>query len=297
MQKIVIENKPSRQYDYVSYLVTKMPRLVTYRSKRAVARYLQKLQKSGKSKENFGANCRFCVDYHVTDICGIKTYILNPKGKNTIVYLHGGAYVNTPTRHHMNFAGDIGKMTNCKVLVPYYPLAPFADVTQAIKALVDFATQQKDNFVLLGDSAGGGIVFSLLYKLEQLGLQDKVVCSVALSPCLDFSIDGSEQVKDRMLSKRALWKIAKFWCGDLSPKDPLVSPARANFKTNIKALIIVGGREALKVDAQEFLQNNFSHDITYVEYINMEHDFALYPVPERSECLNRISKYILDNIK
>lgn len=297
MQKIIIDDKPSWRYNFISYFVCKMPRLVTYRSNKAVSKYLQKLQKSGKSKENFGENCKFCVDNCIKDICGLKTYILNPSGKNTIIYLHGGAYINRPTKYHMNFAGDIGKLTNSKVLVPYYPLAPFANVTQATNLLKQLVTEQTSNVVLLGDSAGGGLVFSLLYALEQAGLTSKVICSVALSPWLDLSLNaGEEKVSDRMLSKAAVGEIANYWCGNLSPKDPLASPARANFKTAIKAMVIVGGREALKVDAEELILANPNQDITYVEYTNLEHDFALYPVPERKECIERISKYILDNI-
>lgn len=289
MKQITIDNKPSFGYNFISYFASRMPRLKAYQSTKKLDAAIKNAVKRG-TKQNFSEHKKF-GDSVVTTIADLKTYILNPNGKNTIVYLHGGAFINRPTKYHVNFALKIAKQTDSKLYMPYYPLAPNSNVQDCLGALLHFANSIEDNFVLLGDSAGGGLIFSLQYFLVEHNLGNRVLALVAVSPWLDMRVELAEKQTDRMLNRAVVKQISMLWKGDLSLSHPYCSPAAINYD-NLNALIIVGGKEALINDSNQLLSNNKNCNITLVNYLFLEHDFAIYPVPESKSAIKTIVEYI-----
>ena len=89
------------------------------------------------------------------------------KAQNCILYVHGGAYTMELTPFHTVFCGNLFLRTGYCVYIPLYPLSPkhhYDEAYEMIDALYD--TIKDKNVVLMGDSAGGGFIFSYAQHLR-----------------------------------------------------------------------------------------------------------------------------------
>ena len=95
----------------------------------------------------------------------------NQKKPNHIVYLHGGAFVNTLLKAHWDIIESLVEFTGSSVTVHLYPLAPehqymetFAFLTQVYKDIL--ARTSPCHIVFCGDSAGGNLALSHCLNLR-----------------------------------------------------------------------------------------------------------------------------------
>ena len=112
----------------------------------------------------------------IKEYSGRKVFIVNPKEQNkseqTILYIHGGAYMAEVTKDHWDFIKKIVEDTNATVIVPDYPLAPkytYKEVFNMMEPLYKEIVSKVDmeKFIVMGDSAGGGLALALEEKLSQ----------------------------------------------------------------------------------------------------------------------------------
>jgi acetyl esterase/lipase len=88
---------------------------------------------------------------------------------HTVVYLHGGAWVNEIASQHWQLAAQIAGEAPLRVIVPIYPLVPFAtaaEVVPRIAALVAEQLESHGSVCLAGDSAGGQVALSAALLLR-----------------------------------------------------------------------------------------------------------------------------------
>lgn len=165
-----------------------------------------------------------------------KIFIISSKNKlnikKYILYLHGGAYVLEATYKHWQFLEDIVDETGMTLILPDYPLAPkntYKDVFEMIEPLYKEIIEKvgKENLILMGDSAGGGMALALLQKIgeEQGCMPNK---TILLSPWLDVTmknpkIDEIEKV-DPVLLKEGLIATGKAYAGEDGMTSYLVNP-------------------------------------------------------------------------
>ncbi|HEV3395142.1 MAG TPA: alpha/beta hydrolase, partial [Xanthobacteraceae bacterium] len=88
-----------------------------------------------------------------------------------VLYLHGGAYVLDIISAHWNMVARLVRYTGCLAVVPLYPLAPehtwqdaFGLVVPLYESLV--ARLGRENVIVMGDSAGGGMALALAQQLR-----------------------------------------------------------------------------------------------------------------------------------
>jgi monoterpene epsilon-lactone hydrolase len=175
----------------------------------------------------------------------------------TLIYIHGGAYVLCSPRTHRPLTGAFARR-GFRVFAPDYRLAPeqpfpaaLDDVVAVYRALLDRSIPP-GRIVLGGESAGGGLVLSLMLRLRALGLP-LPAAAVVFSPWTDLAATGASlqanSGRDAMFDGATVARAAKLYLGEASPRDPLASPVYADLAGLPPLLIHVGADEVLRDDS------------------------------------------------
>ena len=166
-------------------------------------------------------------------IAGLRVRILRPRadGSNvTILYLHGGAYVNAITTPHWHIIRELIERTGASVWVPSYKLAPESHAPDAfppLEAIMAEASQVGHPLYLAGDSAGGGLAVGLaITARDRPG--PRIAGAFLFSPWVDVTMEnpGARLLEhaDVMLGVDGLAYWGSQWAGDWGTRHPLVSP-------------------------------------------------------------------------
>src|SRR5262249_42512656 len=140
------------------------------------------------------------ISVRPVNAAGVAT-LLNSPGSGepaTILYLHGGGYISGSAFGYRPLTRCLARAARTRVLVPPHPLAPAppfpAAVHGAARAYLWMLDQGTDaaQVTMAGDSAGAGLVLSLLLTLRHQGLQ-MPGAAVLLCPWTDLStVDRDE---------------------------------------------------------------------------------------------------------
>lgn len=180
-----------------------------------------------------------------------------PGRHRTLLYLHGGAFVAGSPRTHAHLAAALSRAARMRVLLPRYRLAPehpfpaaIEDALIAYRHLLD--RHPADRIAVAGDSAGGGLAFSLLIAAEREGLPPPAAIA-AFSPFADLTLSGgsfrTNEARDVMLPAHRAGDLVEHYLQGASPEDPLASPIFASFDRPPPAMITASGSEILRDDA------------------------------------------------
>ncbi|KZS83205.1 esterase [Mycobacterium persicum] len=222
---------------------------------------------------------------------GWPIYAVAPKNgahTHTVVYLHGGAWVNEINSQHWRLVTHVAAGARVKVVVPIYPLLPFgtaADVVPEVAQLVVENMSTGHRVCLAGDSAGGQIALSTALLLRD---DHDVVLprTVLISPALDVSLSNpminSVELTDPWLAREALSVFGDCWRGHLNPDDLRVSPLAADLTGLGPLTVFSGTRDILNPDARALVQKATATgvDIDYHERFGLLHVYPLMPIPE-----------------
>ena len=177
--------------------------------------------------------------------------------QGVILYLHGGGYLCGD----MDYAQGVGSLlcvnTGTKVFCPAYRLAPehpfpaaVEDALESYRYLLSKGYTAKQ-ITLCGESAGGGLCYSLCQRIAMEGLEMPVGI-IAVSPWADLTCSGPsyEENKDvdPSMSRKLLLYYSKSYTD--APEDPLASPLFADLSGMPPSLIYAGGDEIMRSDAQ-----------------------------------------------
>ena len=174
-----------------------------------------------------------------------------------IVHLHGGAFVFGSSSSYRNRAMRLSYRCDAELFVPDYRLAPehpFPAALDDALAAVQYVSAARPGVPLFvtGDSAGGGLVLSVLVRLRELAAP--MPCgAILLSPWTDLSVSGASvdrnRAKDLWLSRAHLERWAAHYAGAADRRDPRLSPAFADLSALPRLLVLVGEDEVLFDDA------------------------------------------------
>ena len=194
-------------------------------------------------------------------------FMISPKEvKNTkkiILYLHGGSYVMELNNKHWNFLSDIVDDTDSTIIIPDYPLTPkynYKDVFNMVEPLYKNILENKSNkeFIVMGDSAGGGLALALVQKMGEDGIEmpDK---TILLSPWLDVTLKNPDISKiepnDPILNRLALKISGENYAGKDRKDLYLVSPINGPLEKLKNVTIFTGTYDILDADVK-LLQKN-----------------------------------------
>ncbi len=220
--------------------------------------------------------------------------------QGVVLYLHGGGFTAGELEYSKGFGSTLAVECGVKVFAVAYRLAPenkfpaaLDDCVTAYKYLIEKG-YSPENIALCGESAGGGLCYSLCLKLRTLGI--KLPCSiVAISPWVDLTMSGntyeSNKDVDPSMTKKSLQFFADSYTDD--PTNPLASPYRANLSGMPPSAIFAGENEIMLDDSvglhRKLIASRCESRLRIAP--GMWHAYLLYGLSENNEDFSEINRF------
>lgn len=175
-----------------------------------------------------------------------------------VLFFHGGGFVTGSPASHRHMAGQLAAEIGGTVDVLDYRLAPEAPFPAAVDdCLAALAALGDRPVALVGDSAGGNLVFATAIAARERGLRRPFALG-AISPWVNLGTDNISYdliaPHDPSLSREvAKWHSSRYLAGTTA-SDPRVSPLFADLSDLAPTLIQIGDREVFFGDAIEMHQ-------------------------------------------
>ena len=247
---------------------------------------------SGISLERMTVSGRNCLLVHPRE----------DRGRSEVVYLHGGAFCLMSAMSYHRLAGHLANACCSPVLIPDYSLAPEKPFPHALHecrdVVEDRISRSGKSVALVGDSAGGGLVLSLLMMMRDAE-STLPRCATLLSPWLDLTLSGnsvrSVGEDDVVLNRSSLAAMAELYLDGHSPTDPLASPLFGSMSDLPPIYVQVSGKDILRDDGLRLEASGLPSDLlTIEEAAEMLHSHHLFcgNMPEADEAIARISAFI-----
>lgn len=231
-----------------------------------------------------------------------KIFYFNEESNNDllILYIHGGAYVNSFDKYHFKFINKLIKKTNALVIAPNYGLVPLSNAEKIHNEIIEIYKMILDKYknkkiIVMGDSAGGGISLSLaIYlRLNNIKYPNKLIL---ISPCVDITLTNPlipiYAKKDPWLYLDRLNVCAKYFADNLDYKDYRVSPTYGDLSNISDVLIFVGTKDILYPDIDSLFNKIKDNNNRIVVKKNMLHVYPILPILEAKNALKEIINYI-----
>lgn len=271
------------------------------------------------------------VSYKEFKIGEIEASLITPKDElssGIILYLHGGGFTAGNLQYAKGFGTVLAANCGIKVLCVAYRLAPeypfptaLDDSMEAYGYLLSnhYAPSQ---IILCGESAGGGLCYSLCQKLLEKG-RSVPAGIIGISPWTDLTLSGTSfdtnEKNDPSLTKPRLKYFADCYAyGAVEGKknftphvnddpsddariksDPKMSPLFGNMNGMPPSIIFVGGDEILLDDSRllhEKLEKSGAES-TLIIRDRMWHAYVLYALKDyNGEDFSLIRKFIKKQI-
>lgn len=178
-----------------------------------------------------------------------------------LLYLHGGGYVAGSAIAARPVASQLARLTRSEAFVPDYRQAPEDPFPAAVKdtvAVYDALGKTAEKIVVSGESAGGGLLLSLVGILaERNNYQRQFVGAAAFSPWADLTLKGETHVSraeaDPFVTREVLQNFAELYLQGADPTGPTASPLYGAAPRNAAPLRIdVGDFEILLDDSVRY---------------------------------------------
>jgi acetyl esterase/lipase len=229
-----------------------------------------------------------------------RNRITTSADRGSIVYLHGGGYVNEIHSAHWDLAADIVDACHRPVHLPIYGLAPNHHACEAsdfIQAVIHSAMTTGPVY-LVGDSSGGGLALAAAQssiRADQVALQGITL----ISPWLDIALRNPDvlavALHDPWLSPEGLRYIGQNWIGDLNEDDHRVSPLLGD-STGLPPIdLYVGTRDLFMPDCRLLRDQLDEGAIRYHEEPGAIHIYPLLPVPEGRRARLSLLAHLVDS--
>ena len=219
----------------------------------------------------------------------------------TVLYLHGGGYVTGSAFGYQPHAGALAAAAQTGILVPDYRLAPEhpfpAAVQDAQHAYVWLREQtlHPDGIVVAGDSAGGGLLLSLLLTLkrERLPLP---AAAVIFCPWLDLTLRPGPGSDSPMATDDDVRRCVQAYLAGHPADDPVVDPLRADLGGLPPMLIQAATGDARLADAKALAARAQDHgvDVRLELFPVQAHAFQLFWsfLPEAADAMEAAGAFI-----
>jgi len=232
-------------------------------------------------------------------------WLIPPAPRGVVFYIHGGGYAACTPQGHRPITAGLARRGPFRVFAPDYRLAPehrypaaLDDVEASYRWLLE---QQADprTVAVVGDSAGGGLVLSLLARLRDSGAP-LPACAACLSPWTDLTGSGASvrgnDGRCAMFRPENMDEFAAIYLAGHAATDPAASPLFACMSGLPPILLQVGTGELLLDDARR------THDA--IRAAGGESELQLYEgcfhgwhicdgvIPESTAALDSVAEFV-----
>lgn len=263
-------------------------------------------------------------------IGSIDCVMLTPEDEvsdGIILYLHGGGFITGNIDYAQGFGTVLCAECGMRVLCVSYRLAPEFPYPAALDDCLDAYGYllsngySPDRIVLCGESAGGGLCYSLCLRLREKG-RSMPACIIAVSPWTDLTSSSSSYAENEKIDPSMSIQRLKYFADcyvygaegegkHIYPKvnpdsqsdkelksNPLISPMFASCDKLPPSLIFVGGDEIMLGDSVTLHENLKKAGRKSELYIaeHMWHGYVLYCLKEHRRDFDRIRKFIRLNV-
>lgn len=221
------------------------------------------------------------------------------------VMFHGGGYVMGSAKGYQAFAAEVSRVTNSRIFVAEYRLAPehpfpaaIEDASRVLAAAINEVGPL--SVFAIGDSAGGGLVVSSLWELHRTQVP-LPACIVLVSALVDLTCSNSSYEElasvDPICSQGGVRRNAARYLNGQGPVEaPAAFPMLSHLGWLPKCLLLVGGTEVLRDDSRNLadkLKREGAH-ADYREYDDMVHVWPLFSsfLPQGKEALEEIGAFV-----
>jgi acetyl esterase/lipase len=210
-----------------------------------------------------------------------------------LIFIHGGAFISGPSKHHWDSIKAIANKLNFKIWMCDYPKAPenqINKISQNIDSIFYSARKsyEANQISILGDSVGGTLATALVQRLilRKLELPTKLIL---VTPMMDASMSNPEiktfEKVDPMLSKTGIVSAKKMCAGTKDLKDQMISPLYGSFKGFPDTILFLAQKDILYPDAKlaEIKMEKSNVNIKVIEGENMPHIWPFLPVMKEAK--------------
>ncbi|HKW62981.1 MAG TPA: alpha/beta hydrolase [Candidatus Acidoferrum sp.] len=255
------------------------------------------------------------LPYRIPDSVGITPASVNgipgewvesPNSPEAVLlYLHGGGYFGCSAETHRPITVWFG-LHGFRVFAPNYRLAPEnpfpAAVDDAFAAyrglLVDGRSPQ--SIFVAGDSAGGGLVLSLMLALRETSTPLPAAAAL-FSPWTDLAATGesirTNAARCAMFDGADIGPSARYYLGNADPRNPLASPLYADLSGLPPLLIHVGADECLRDDSTRVAEKaraaGVPVELKIWSVVPHAWQLALQVLPEARQSLREAAEFLL----
>jgi epsilon-lactone hydrolase len=222
----------------------------------------------------------------------------DPGEPATILHLHGGAYMAGSAFGYRPLAGCLASAAQAGVLVPDYRLAPEhpfpAAVEDAMRAYLWMLDQGTDaaQVAVTGDSAGAGLVLSLLLTLRQQDLR-LPGAAVLLCPWIDFGTDRDGLPPEL---NRIQHMCTEQYLAGHPADDPVVCPLNADLTGLPPMLVQAATGDPVLGDATTLVDRAVETgvDAQFELFAVDTHDFHIFWsfLPEAASAMRQAGRFI-----
>ncbi len=257
----------------------------------------------------------------------VKCAMLTPEDElveGVILYLHGGGYISGGLDYAKGFGTVLCHQCGIRILCVSYRLAPenifpaaLDDAMEAYGYLLSNG-YSPSQIVLCGESAGGGLCYSLCMKLREKG-RTMPSGIIAISPWTDLTASGKSYTDNAKNDPSMTVSRLKYFSdcyvygqNDSKPitnsdaeedkkikSHPLISPLFGSMDKMPPSLIFSGGDEIMLDDARLLHEKLISAECQSEHIItpHMWHGYVLYDLKENSGDYNKIRKFVKTVLK
>ena len=226
-------------------------------------------------------------------------------GPAVLLYFHGGGYVFGSPRTHRAMLARLAELTNMRACLPTYRLAPehsfpaaLDDARTAYEGLLATGIPA-DQIIIGGDSAGGGLVLSLLADICARNAP-KPAGVFAFSPLTDLTFSGESicvnAKSDVVLPASRCAEMADMFLQGADATNPFASPLFADFSGAPNVCIYAGDTEILLDDTRRMAARMREQGVGVGEHIakDLPHVWPIFHrlLPEADATLINLADWV-----
>lgn len=223
--------------------------------------------------------------------------------QGVILYLHGGGYCCGGLHYATGFGSQLACATGTHVFCAAYRLAPEHPYPAALEDAVEsyryLLSMGHNKIVLCGESAGGGLCYSLCMRLRELGLPLPSGI-IAISPWTDLTASGISYKQNMESDPNMRLETLDFYATQYASdrRDPLVSPLFGDLTGMPPSLIYAGSDEIMLSDAGLLHEKLRVSQVTSQLVVGAErwHAYLLYGLREDAADAAEIGRFLNRNL-